>query len=181
MKFLVTGSLRDRGGIRRLTALTLLLFLAFTAAHFTREVLSTGLSSDEVRSNLHGIRAGEMGQLQAPKSPLIVFEDLHVDLLLHSMVLLFVSSLLAQSRFGKPRTDAAIIALFALVVAYESARMLTVFVPAAAYAVGPLTIAYHGALTCAILAALFDLYAPLTVPTARAAATARDNGSGSSP
>lgn len=160
MKFLVTGTLRDRTGLRRLVALTLLLFLAFTAAHFTREVLATGLSPAEVRRNLHGIRAGETGQLQAPKSPLIVFEDLHVDLLLHTMVLLFVCSLMGQSRYGRRTRDTATVALFGLLLLYEAARMTTVFAPGFAYTVGTLTILYHACLTLAILLMLIDLFAP---------------------
>ena len=160
MKFLVTGTLREKSGLRRLTALTLLLFLAFTAAHFAREVLSTGLLPAEVRRNLHGVRAGDTGQLQTPKSPLIVFEDLHVDLLLHTMVLLFVCSLLAQSRFSKRLRDTAVPALFVLVLLYEGARMATVFLPGFSYAVGALTLAYHAALTLAIVLVLVDLFAP---------------------
>lgn len=161
MKFLVTGSLRDRSGPRRLVALTLLLFLAFTGAHFARELWATGLSTQEVRRNLHGARAGEPGQLQAPRSPLMVFEDLHVDLFLHSMVFLFLGSLLVQSRLPRAARSGSVLSLFALALVYVSARIATAFAPGFAVLVGPLAIGYHLLVVAAILFVLYDLYAPM--------------------
>lgn len=161
MKFLVTGTLRSKSGPRRLCALTLLLFLAFAAVHFAREFYATGLAPAEVRRNLYGTPMGEAGLLQSPRSPLMILEDLHVDLLLYSVLFLFIGSLLVQSRFGPIIRKVGLGSFFFLILSYLVARILTAYFPWLAYSVGPLSILFHGWLVALIGLLLYDLYAPM--------------------
>lgn len=127
MKFLVTGSIRSDRGPRLIVSLTLVGFFLFFLAYWLREFDAMGFWPGRMIESVRGIGAEE------GRSAILMLEDLHVDLLSHSVLLLFLVSLLFQlptSLFWKKfLTWASFLSCFA----YILGRAGIVLSPAFAY------------------------------------------------
>ncbi len=117
MKFLITGSIRSARGPRLIVTFTLIFLLLFLAAHGLRDIQQTGYYPSEIQASL--FRGNAPGK---SRSFLIVLEDLHIDLLLYSIVLLFVTSLLNECGLGRGMKTALMVLLFSSTLIYALSR-----------------------------------------------------------
>lgn len=125
-------------------------FLLFTAAHFAREWNATGHSPETVTANLTGQGFADQA--------ILLLEDLHIDLVLFGMFLLFVGSVLFQVRGSKTAKNAIFIALAVGILLYIVCRFLVPLGSLFAIAVTGLFYAVHAAMVVILLWLLLDLY-----------------------
>jgi hypothetical protein len=128
----------------------LLLFLLFTMAHFAREWFTTGPTPDIIFENL--------GQLGFAEQAILLLEDLHIDLVLFSMALLFIGSVLFQTRGSLHLKMRIYLVLSASIVLYIAARFLVPLGMGFAYSVAVLYYGVHLLLAFIFLWLLLDLY-----------------------
>lgn len=150
MRFLVTGSIRSESGPRRILTGAIVFFLLFTLAHFAREWNSTGYSPDLVIQNL----GGEDFSSQA----VLLLEDLHIDLVLFGMALLFIGSVLYQVRGSRDLRNGVFLSLSVSVLFYILVRFLVPLASWMAYAVVLLFFLVHLFLLGVLIWILVDLY-----------------------
>ena len=149
MRFLVTGSIRSDNGPRKILTGALIFFHLFTAAHFAREWSSVGYSPAQVNENLGG---------EFSSQAVLLLEDLHIDLVLFGMALLFIGSVLYQIRGSRTLRNGIFLGLSVLILVYIAARFLVPLSGVFAYAVVFLYFSVHAMLAGVLIWILVDLY-----------------------
>ena len=91
MKFLITGQLRSARGPRRIISFSLLFFFLFLCAHAFREIAVYGITPAEIATVIYG-----SAEAPAARGLKAALEDVHLDIFLYSLVLLFLDSLYYQ-------------------------------------------------------------------------------------
>ena len=149
MRFLVTGSIRSDHGPRRILTGALIFFLLFTAAHFAREWSSVGYSPRLIQENLGG---------DFSTQAILLLEDLHIDLVLFGMALLFIGSVLYQVRGSRQLRNGIFSTLSGLILAYVAVRFLVPLGSIFAYIVVGLYFTVHILMAGVLIWILTDLY-----------------------
>ncbi|MCB1138767.1 MAG: hypothetical protein KDK23_08430 [Leptospiraceae bacterium] len=150
MRFLVTGSIRSDNGPRTILTGALIFFLLFTLAHFAREWNSTGATPAEVQASL--------GQEDFSTQAILLLEDLHIDLVLFGMALLFIGSVLYQVRGSRRLRNGIFLTLSTLILLYIVSRFLVPLNEFMAYPVVALFYGVHTLMFGTLLWILQDLY-----------------------
>lgn len=149
MRFLVTGSIRSDSGPRRILTGALLFLLLFTVAHFAREWNSVGYSPNLIQKNLGG---------EFSTQAILLLEDLHIDLVLFGMSLLFIGSVLYQVRGSRALRNGVFSLLSGLILLYVATRFLVPLAHIFAYLVALLFYVVHLMMALVLLWILTDLY-----------------------
>ena len=123
MKFFITGSWQSKEGPRTILALTLFMLLLFTIVHAIREGLNLGWTTTSIRQELY--MATELNIL----GPLSIIEDLHVSLLLFTMVLLLLGGLVYHFPLALFYRHLIFFSLNLTVITYLVAKIATHFHP----------------------------------------------------
>ncbi|HBS03367.1 MAG TPA: hypothetical protein DEA96_00275 [Leptospiraceae bacterium] len=149
MRFLVTGSIRSDHGPRRILTGALIFFLLFTGAHFAREWSSVGYTPQRIQENLGG---------EFSTQAILLLEDLHIDLVLFGMALLFIGSVLYQVRGSRNFRNGIFTTLSGLILAYVAVRFLVPLGAIFSYLVAALYFLVHALLAGVLIWILTDLY-----------------------
>ncbi len=153
MKFLVTGGARSPAGPRQVLTFALTFLLLFVIAHGIREANTTGIFPADVVKSLHG----EGGTPRA-ESALLVLEDLHVDLVLFSMIFLFLGSLVIQAQMSFFQKKLTLFVLFVLLLVNFASRPAAAAYPGFAIFVSVSAVLLHGFLFSLVAFLMLDLY-----------------------
>ena len=178
MKFLITGAIRSASGPRRLLTFTLLFLVLFVITHGLREYYHSGVTPAQIRVNLFGLKSAAPGSevaMGSPPSPLLILEDLHIDLLLYSLTLLFLGSVFLQTRAPLPLKMRLFTLLSILALIYVLARSAPLHSVLGSWIVSRETylhffawivsggyFLFHGGLVLTLLYSLVDLYRDAT-------------------
>ena len=121
MKFLITGSIQSERGPRKILTFTIVLLVFFLFAHSVREIGTTGFFPSDIQASLYA------GNETPARSLLMVIEDLHTDLLLISMTILFLGSLLYQCSLAQRTRSIVLNVSFFFAVVYLLSRPAAVY------------------------------------------------------
>lgn len=153
MKFLITGGARSPSGPRQVLTFALFFLLLFVVIHGFREANTTGVFPAEIAKNLHGET-----DTPAARSALLVLEDLHVDLLLFSMLYLFIGSLVIQAQMSFPQKKLTLVIVFVVLLVNFASRPATAVLPGFAFVVSVSAVVLHLLLSALIIFLMLDLY-----------------------
>ncbi len=95
MRFFITGKLQSSKGPRQILSAALGMLFLFIIIHGLQEFLSLGIKPQSISQQLH--KDTDFGS----QSPLVIMEDMHIYLLLFTMVLLLLGSLIYHLPIGK--------------------------------------------------------------------------------
>ncbi len=121
MRFFITGKLQSKIGPRQILTTTLFMLLIFIAIHGIKETLGLGLRPQSIAQELH--RLTDFGY----RSPLILLEDMHIYLLLFTMIALFLGALIYNLPLLARQKIFYLVALHILILLYPISKFLTFY------------------------------------------------------
>ncbi len=148
MKFIVTGSIQSSRGPRLIVSCALIFIILFIAAHAVREIQATGFYPAQIRENLGG----------EGKSFVLILEDLHIDIFLFSMALLFLFSILYQTGLSIAAKNSLIYASFFSALINVVSRAACVWTGEASYLVFISFLLLHISLALLCIIAFYHMY-----------------------
>ncbi len=164
MRFFTTGNLHSSKGPRSILGMTLVMLLLFVFAHSIREGLHLGIGLDlemslsHISEALHGIPS--LGS----RSLITVIEDLHIDLFLLSLTILFLGAIFFHLPFLSKNKMIFFSIFMISTLSYPLSKLMVYWNMNLAIVAYISFLIFHLALLVWILLLLIFLYMPTVIP-----------------
>lgn len=119
MRFFITGTLQSKHGPRQILTGALFLLLLFVFSYAAKEFLRLGFTPESIAAELH--RSMPFGE----RSMLSLWEELHIDLLVFSMLMLLLGSLVYHLPYAQKTKSILFGSMVGIVMLYPLAKILT--------------------------------------------------------